>query len=80
MSDYRPVSCALHSEFELAIMRGQRMALKWNDDDGVARRAVVRPVDLVTKNHEEFLVIEYEGERWAIRLDRIGAVSAATEK
>ena len=80
MSDYRPVSCALHSEFELAIMRGQRMELKWHDDDGVARQAVVTPLDLVTRNHEEFLLVEYEGERRAIRLDRIGAASVATEK
>ena len=80
MNDYQPVSCALHSEFELAIMRGERMALKWHDDDGVSRQAVVTPVDLVTRNHEESLVVEHEGERRAIRLDRIGAASVATEE
>ncbi len=80
MSDYRPVSCALHSEFELAIMHGRRMKLKWHDEDGAVQEAVVRPVDLVTKNHEEFLVVEHEGERRMIRLDRISAAQAATEK
>ncbi len=72
MSDYNPVACATHSEYELAIMQGRRMRLKWHDADGGAHQGVVRPLDLVTRNHAEYLLVEHDGRREEIRLDRIG--------
>ncbi len=72
MSNYKPIACATYSEYELAIMRGTRMRLKWHAADGSVRQATVRPLDLITRNHEEYLLVEHDGVQEEIRLDRIG--------
>ncbi len=71
MTDYQPIACALHSEYELAIMHRQKLKLKWHDDTGAIHSATVLPLDLQTKNHEEFLLVAYDGKQESIRLDRI---------
>lgn len=71
MKKYIPIECGLHSEYELAIMRGYRLHLHWSDGQGCRHQAVVKPVDIFTHHHEEFLRIDMKGERIDIRLDHI---------
>lgn len=70
-TDYVPISCALHSGYELAILRRQRLRLAWNDS-GVIRDQVVQPLDLRTVNRDEFLICRTgDGIVQNIRLDRV---------
>ena len=71
MTDYIPVDCGLHSEFELAILRRSPMRLRWEDAAGRVRVGLVTPVDLQTRQHEEYLVVRDREQRYEIRLDRI---------
>ena len=72
MTDYMPVDCGLHSEYELAIMHRQALKLSWHDSDGRNHTQTVLPADLRTRNHEEFLAVTTEdGAVQEIRLDRI---------
>lgn len=72
MTDYQPIACALHDEYELAVMRGRRVTLVWLDEAGQRQQAHVTPLDLVTRAGEEFLrVQDHNGETLDIRLDRI---------
>ncbi|HFD79244.1 MAG TPA: transcriptional antiterminator, Rof [Gammaproteobacteria bacterium] len=72
MSDYRPIDCGLHSEYELAILRAQHLRLRWRDEQDRVRQEVVLPTDLQTRHHEEFLIArDPAGGQLRIRLDRI---------
>lgn len=71
MSDYQPISCASHSELELAIMHRQRLLLRLRDGDGVREERLL-PVDIGAEKGVEYLHAEREdGERVKIRLDAI---------
>lgn len=68
---YQPISCALYSEFELAIMHRQKVKLVWHEN-GQTHIATVQPLDLMTKNHQEFLIAEdHQAQSLRIRLDYI---------
>jgi Rho-binding antiterminator len=70
-TDYRPIACERHSEYELAIVQRRRGRLVWAENNVTYNQAVL-PLDLETVNHEEFLICRLEtGERRRIRLDRI---------
>jgi Rho-binding antiterminator len=72
MTDYTPIDCALYSEYELAILQQWRLRLSWCDDDGETRIDVCTPLDLVTRDHAEFLVVSRaDGQHLELRLDRI---------
>ncbi len=72
MTDYRPIDCGLHSEYELAIMQGRRLTLRWHEAGGEARRETLLPIDLVTRDGAEYLLAEdRDGRRLEIRLDHI---------
>jgi transcriptional antiterminator Rof (Rho-off) len=72
MTDYTPIDCNLHSEYELAIIQGRRLRISWSDQNGRYHTGVLKPCDLHTRNHEEFLVVEnLQGQRLVIRLDLI---------
>ena len=72
MTDYVPIDCAVHSEYELAIMHRQRLRLTWQGDAGIIHIRFVTPTDLRTLNHEEFMdVTDEQGDSHSIRLDRI---------
>jgi Rho-binding antiterminator len=72
MTDYTPVDCGLHSEYELAIMHRQTLRLTWRDTDGEQQTKTVIPADLRTRGHEEFLmVMGNDSIEQAVRLDRI---------
>ena len=70
-NNYQPISCELYSEYELAIMHGQKVKLVWHEQ-GQSRIATVMPLDLVTRDHQEFLIAEdHQREPLQIRLDFI---------
>ncbi|MGD8430645.1 MAG: Rho-binding antiterminator, partial [Ectothiorhodospiraceae bacterium] len=63
--------CERYAELELAIMRRHRLRVAWRDP-GRQRVGPLQPRDLVTRNHEEFLIADTDdGRRLEIRLDRI---------
>lgn len=71
-SDYTPIDCRTYSEYELAILRGWRLRLSWQDDAGITHIEQLQPRDLQTRDHVEYLIADREdGERIEIRLDRI---------
>ena len=69
---YKPISCELHSEYELAIMRKNKLCLTWNEDGNSKTRTNLTPVDVITKDKAEFLIIKTEvQDEIFIRLDHI---------
>ena len=72
-SDYTPIACALHDEYEIAVMHRQPLHLCWKEVDGSRGEADVLPVDIEVKNGEEFLVVKLKQADAVkhIRLDRI---------
>lgn len=80
-TDYVPISCALHSGYELAILRRQWLCLVWADDNStgnVIHDELVLPLDLKTANGEEFLVCRTkDGVTQDIRLDHVRRMTAA---
>lgn len=72
MTDYVPIDCGLHSEYELTIMRRTTLRLCWRDADDDIHIERLIPVDLQTRNGEEFmLAISADGSELCIRLDHI---------
>lgn len=71
-TSYIPIACSLHDEYEIAVMRKNRISIKWMDDNGDVRNESVLPIDLRAKNKEEFLVVlDQAHNEKCIRLDRI---------
>ena len=69
---YTPIECGLHSEYELAIMHKDKCILKWNDVNNMQQTETVHPLDIFTKNKQEFLkVIKTDNSMLEIRLDKI---------
>ena len=74
MSDYQPVACALHSEYELLAMRRAKVEIV-REDDGATLRGIVS--DILVHDGAEFLLLECgAGERVEIRLDQIDRYEA----
>ena len=72
MADYRPIDCDIHDHYELAIIKRRRLRLGWRDDAGRSRLGRVRPIDLMTRRGEEFLIfVDAAGTRHEVRLDLI---------
>jgi|AMFO01.1.fsa_nt_gi Transcriptional antiterminator len=73
MSDasYRPVSCGLHSEYELLAMRRAPVTVHYRDEAGAEHRFRGRVVDLLTRDGAEFMRLESERGTLEVRLDRI---------
>ncbi|MHB8621867.1 MAG: transcriptional antiterminator, Rof [Sulfuricaulis sp.] len=68
---YAPIACARYSEYEVAILRRQKLHLRWQQSN-VHYDQVVQPLDLKTANHEEFLICRNStGATLTIRLDHI---------
>lgn len=70
---YQPISCELHSEYELAIMHKSKLCLTWHKDGKIITETNVIPVDVKTKNKAEYLVVKTseQNEIFSIRLDYI---------
>jgi len=78
MTDYTPIDCALHSEYELAIMHAKRLRVSWRPPDDVQLQVeILKPLDLQTCNHEEYLLAERrDGQQLKLRLDCIRKIEA----
>lgn len=77
MTDYTPIECGLHSQYELAILHGKRLQISWVQPDGQLRVEVLKPRDLQTRNHEEYLIAEqHDGQQLELRLDYIRKIDA----
>lgn len=75
MTDYRPVSCEVHSLYEEAILFHRALRLSWQTPEGMMRTDLVRPLDVVTQHGEEFLIARTENrEELRLRLDCIQQV------
>ena len=71
-TDYQPIACSLHDEYEIAIMQKRPVTIAWRDGKGRYRKASVSAKDLKVKDREEYLLFETpEKELLEIRLDRI---------
>ena len=73
MTDYIPIPCSQYDRYEVAIMHHRRLRLTWHADNIVYRR-IVDPIDLQTRNGEEFLICHRGDETFSIRLDQIRKV------
>ncbi len=51
-TDYVPIACDLHSEYELAILHRQPLHLVWTDGN-VIHDEIVLPLDLTTERHHD---------------------------
>lgn len=72
MNDYHPISCALHSRYELAVLRRERLRLRWLGEDGAERQAELLPTDVQTRAGAEYLQArDAAGAEVCIRLDWI---------
>ena len=69
---YQPISCALHSEYELAIMHKNNLELIYIDKNQKQQTIKVFPVDIQTSQGAEYLIARSEhNENHRIRLDQI---------
>lgn len=69
--DYSPMDCAQYSRLELAILQRRALRLRWVWR-GITHLEMVRPVDLRTRRHAEYLIlIDTANRRRILRLDRI---------
>jgi transcriptional antiterminator Rof (Rho-off) len=72
MADYQPIPCIDHERLEFAVLRRQRLSLRWLDGQGLEREAVVLPTDVATRQGAEWLSYrEADGPETELRLDRI---------
>lgn len=71
-STYHPIACALHDEYELAVIHKKHLSIRWLDDLGKLHVAKVLAKDILVKNKEEFLIAEMPANKeLCIRLDKI---------
>ena len=78
---YIPIACALHDEYEIAVMRKKPLCIKWLDENNQRHTEKVFPKDVMVKNKEEFLVaIASDNTERCIRLDRINRGALKFEK
>lgn len=69
---YKPVSCDLHSQYELAIMHKSKLHLTYQSENHSSVSNIVTPTDVQTKNKAEYLIaVTSRGENLCIRLDHI---------
>ena len=69
---YQPISCELHSKYELAIMHKNKLELSWHEEEQMLTATNILPLDVQTKNKAEYLIAQSAGnENLCIRLDHI---------
>ena len=72
MSDYKPVSCGMHSEYELLAMHRTRVRLSCLSGAESVLAVEGQVMDVVTREKAEYLVLEIDGaEIVSVRLDKI---------
>ena len=69
---YIPITCTLHDEYEISIMQGKYLNIRWLDSAGSCHTNKVLPKDILAKDKEEFLVVDtQDAKALRIRLDMI---------
>ena len=69
---YQPISCDLHSQYELAIMHKNKLQLIYKAENNSTVTDVVSPIDVQTKNKAEYLIaVSSTNKNLHIRLDYI---------
>ena len=70
---YQPVSCRLHSEYELAILQKRSLCLSWYKEGERMPDLLITPLDIVTRNGAEYLLVNSPAPdaTFSIRLDYI---------
>lgn len=77
--NYIPVACAQHELYQYAVLKRTMLDLSWHDEGGVMHRCRALPIDVVTRDKAEFLVLEHEdGSVQSVRLDRIAEAWSVT--
>lgn len=72
MADYVPIACIEHERLEFAVLKRQRLHLRYRDESGMEHAADLLPVDVYTRAGEEWLKVQdLAGSESTIRLDRI---------
>lgn len=72
---YIPIACALHDEYEIAIMHKTPLRIKWLDENNNHHVEKVLAKDILVEDKEEFLVANtLDNRELCIRLDRITLV------
>lgn len=75
-SDYVPIPCIEHEKLEFAVLRRQKLDLRWLDEAGEARHSTVLPTDVTTRDQAEWLTYQdLNGTVGVLRLDRILAAT-----
>jgi transcriptional antiterminator Rof (Rho-off) len=84
MSDktlYQPISCEIHSELELAVMRRQPVIIKVVSVDNQAPQTYEAIIeDILIQNHAEYAKVLIDGKNSLIRLDHISGISPKITK
>jgi len=69
---YHPIPCADYSRYECAIVQNQQLRLAWQDRRNLLQLHKVKPVDLLTRASEEFIIVlDEENHQHQVRLDYI---------
>jgi Rho-binding antiterminator len=77
MSDYVPIACIAHERLEFAVLKRQRLHLRYKDKAGTVLTADVLPLDVYTRDGAEWLKArDQTGVESVIRLDRILATAS----
>lgn len=72
MTEYTPIDCGLHSEYELAIIQKRKLRVRRTEPSGQSHIEILQPVDLISRHHEEFMLAETNVHKIIeIRLDYI---------
>ncbi len=70
--DYKPIPCALYSQYEEAILAGRSLRTVWRSARGIVRVETLTPLDLRTRNSAEYMIARNQlGQCRVLRLDRI---------
>lgn len=78
--NYQPISCDLHSQYELAIMHKSKLKLSWISEGKAVTETNILPLDVKTKNKAEYLIAVTPGNKnICIRLDHIIKMRILTE-
>lgn len=76
MTDYKPIACWTYDQYEIAILKHRKLRLVWHEDNVLYDR-IVTPLNLETRQGEEFLVFATpEGDSRRVRLDHIRRADA----
>jgi len=69
--DYRPIDCGIYSRLEVAILHRTPIGCAWTDAEGDHHEATLLPLDLLTRDHAEYLIAESPDGQVELRLDRL---------